>query len=109
MLEGISDIIITSDTSSLHCGGLLEIVLSIKNFTLIISGPIRILFLSLQGGATSARQPRGRRELPRRAQQLLPGRHQVPRRVLPPQEAHHLRTDLVNPSLNPVFIKLIIL
>ena len=56
---------------------------------------IHIFILSLQGWSASARQPRGRRELPRRAQQLLPGRRQVPRRLLPPQEAHHLRTALV--------------
>ena len=38
----------------------------------------------------SARQPRGRRVLHGRAQQLLPGRHQVARRRLPSRKAHHL-------------------
>ena len=59
---------------------------------------------TVQRGPAAARQQGGGRVLRGGAQQLLCGRHQVPRRLLPPQEAGHLRGALATPRVRAIFI-----
>ena len=58
---------------------------------------------TVQRGPAAARQQGGGRVLRGGAQQLLRGRHQVPRRLLPPQEAGHLRGALATPRVRAIY------